>query len=177
MKKIVGILVGILSISVLVILLISTNTTASNSTIVAFSISESEENLNLLQIDFSLISSKNNDYRGRSRGGSERHIDSDGDGYTNIEEMLAGTDPYDANNYPGKDVTSELITTPVVSPIPTTEPIVTPTPIIFPSPTPIIDTPAEPEASERSIWWLIGLVAVIGFILAAIFFLRQEGYW
>lgn len=73
------------------------------------------------------------------------------------------------------------IPTPVPSPISTPSPL--PTPLITSTPTiiplivpPIIDIPIYPEAPERSIWWLIALVIIIGIVLVALF-LRQSGYW
>ena len=35
-------------------------------------------------------------------------LDSDGDGYTNIEELNAGTYPGDPNDYPGKNATNPI---------------------------------------------------------------------
>lgn len=64
------------------------------------------------------------------RGGGGVPRDSDDDSYSDIDEMLAGTDPYDATIYPGA-----LVVTPTPSPTPTpTLPLVTPTPSPTPKP-------------------------------------------
>jgi hypothetical protein len=92
--------------------------------------------------------------RGGGGGGAPR--DSDGDGYSDIQEMLAGTDPNDSNDYPGAVVATPTPTpTPAVTPTPTIPPAVTPTP------TPSVTPPVVPPVKRP--WGLI-----IGIILAVV---------
>jgi hypothetical protein len=99
------------------------------------------------------------------RGGGGAPRDSDGDGYTDIEELLAGTDPSDPEDYPGKPIVT-LTPGPEPSPVATPRPSVTPvpTPVPTPLPTPIA-TPTPKEPGFEALLWLLtlALAAFIGY--------------
>jgi hypothetical protein len=77
-------------------------------------------------------------YRKGGGGGASR--DSDGDGYPDIEELIAGTNPHDPEDYPYKLVVTP---TPTLTPEPTASATPEPTPAITGAPTelPITPTP------------------------------------
>ena len=104
---------------------------------------------------------------GRGGGGAPR--DSDGDGYTDIQEMLAGTDKDDPCD-PNPECDACLALKPAATPTPTPTPTVavTPTPTIppavAPTPTPTPSPTPEPPGFE-AVFAIAGLLAVAYLVL------------
>jgi hypothetical protein len=102
------------------------------------------------------------------RGGGGVPRDSDGDGYTDIEELLAGTDPSDPEGYPGKlavTLTPGPEPSPVATPIPLLTPVPTPAPTPTGTPAPVT-TPTPKEPGFEALLWLLALAlaAFIGYV-------------
>jgi cell division septation protein DedD len=110
-------------------------------------------------------------------GGGGAPKDSDGDGYTDIQEMLAETDPNNPCD-PDPECAACLAVrpatptpAPVVTPTPT--PAVTPTvPPSVPTPTPT-PTPTPPPTVIPWFWIIIAIVAA-AIIVSVIYVLRQK---
>jgi hypothetical protein len=91
------------------------------------------------------------------RGGGGAPRDSDGDGYTDIEELLAGSDPSDPEDYPGKPIVT-------LTPGPEPSPVATPTPSLTPVPTPAgtpVTTPTPKEPGFEALLWLIAVAFAV----------------
>jgi len=104
--------------------------------------------------------------RGGGGGGAPR--DTDGDGYSDIDEMVAGTNPQDPNDYPGKP---SVTPTPTPTIPPTPKPTVTPVPTPVPSPT---ATPAPTPTPAGKIPGFEAIFAIAGFAAVAYLVRRRK---
>ncbi|MCW7072175.1 MAG: PGF-CTERM sorting domain-containing protein [Methanophagales archaeon] len=102
---------------------------------------------------------------GGGGGGGSR--DTDGDGVSDVDEILAETDWKDASDYPGKAKEEAAVTpTPTPSPAPTLTPTVTPaqpttpTAVATPTPTPTTPTPQKKVPGFEASLAVFGLLAV-----------------
>ena len=102
----------------------------------------------------------------RRRGGGGAPRDSDGDGYTDIQEMLAGTDKEDPCD-PNPECAACLAIKPAATPAPTPTPTVTvtPTPTIPPTVAPPTPTPTPEEPGFGAVFAIAGLLAVAYLVL------------
>jgi hypothetical protein len=99
-------------------------------------------------------------------GGGGYPKDTDDDGYSDVEELIAGTDPDDATDYPGKPVatpapTPTLTATPTPSQTPT---VPMPTPTATPKPA-ATTTPPPKEPGFEAIFAIAGLLAIVYLML------------
>ena len=108
---------------------------------------------------------------GGYHGGGGPPRDSDGDGYNDIQEMVAGTDPYDPSSYPGALTEAPTPTmTATQAPSPATTTTATPTPTRTPAPT---ESKADNLRPIR--WVVIGIIlaVLLGIIVAYIYIQRR----
>ncbi|MEA2075990.1 MAG: PGF-CTERM sorting domain-containing protein, partial [Euryarchaeota archaeon] len=98
-------------------------------------------------------------------GGGGAPRDSDRDGYSDVEEILAGTKPNDPNDYPGKPAVAP---TPLATPTPSTiviTPTLTPVPTPMTTPTPVPATPTPEEPGFDAFFAIAGLITVAYLVL------------
>jgi|GEM_PF-1180081 len=99
----------------------------------------------------------------RRGGGSYTAADSDSDGFTDIEEILAGTNPNDPKDYPGAAAATATPAPATPTPAPTAVP--TPVPTATPAPTAVPATPTPEEPGFEALLAIGGLLAIAFVIL------------
>jgi hypothetical protein len=98
-----------------------------------------------------------------SGGGAQ--VDSDGDGFTDAEEIVAGTNPNDPNSYPGAAAATATPAPATATPKPTATPVQTPAPTAAPTATPTPATPTPEPPGFEALLAIGGLLAIAFIIL------------
>ena len=132
---------------------------------VTVSTTAKDEAGNPLAVDYWAFTTKK-----KTTGGGGAPRDSDNDGYTDIQEMLAGTDENDPCD-PDTECAACLATKPAATPTPTAAPAAEPTakPTTPPAPKPTAEPTAEPTPTEEpgfeAVFAIAGLLAVAYLVL------------